>query len=716
MTWLYNLDIPILKKGGIHIKKKNRGKFTEYCGGKVTEECIAKGKKSKDPKIRKRATFAANARKWKHADGGILKYQNPAITLDLPEGSEYGGELEPAIIKPEPVNAVLRTYYPLLSEYPFTGHSELQLFENHPTRPEIPIYLHLPISKSSRDFDYNLVTNNCSDATRCAVEQIFGEKINPTLFTTPGDVQDFVAEKTGQKPVKEDKGVTSLTFDVPFATAMDLKNKQIDFYIQDYLHKSSEYKKHMKEKNPNWSGNTYDEHVREAIAAYESKKYKFQPFINKTGGILKAQNGTGNIYAPHPLSPIGIALNQAKAMSKTKEKRPQQQYLPPGVKEVIGPDGKKVAIRTEQPLVPLEQSIAEWLPGTGDVAEVGYIANDVKNGNYGSAALAAAMVAMPGNVGKLWRRIDLPGLHLQSTMPGSVFEKTLSKDGFINKKTVEQYLSKPDVSVGEKNILGKIQFPENGKMDYNEFRKAVQNELSSAQYSQNWRSFEIFDKDFTGYENPYFAHGLDRLGYKLETDPGLGTKYDFSPDAIYNRSITYSNPKLIGGDARHFDYNTLGHTRAFISKAEPDVYHVLESQSDFFQRGDPAKRMWFDPDTGVSNIIRSESGDFIPTNNLKYGLSGDSWTTNEWNRLLENRTINQGDVPSQELSYIYKWWPERQLSESVLNASSNGATKLRYPTRDTAAKIEKYELIDVDGKLSYKPEHETILKKICWFS
>ena len=48
----------------IHIKKKNRGKFTEYCGGKVTEECIRKGKNSPNPIIRKRATFAANARKW----------------------------------------------------------------------------------------------------------------------------------------------------------------------------------------------------------------------------------------------------------------------------------------------------------------------------------------------------------------------------------------------------------------------------------------------------------------------------------------------------------------------------------------------------------------------------------------------------------------------------------------------------------------------------
>lgn len=229
-----------------------------------------------------------NARKWKHENSGILKYQNPAITLDLPEGSEYGGELKPAVVKPKSVSAVLRTYYPLISEYPFTGHSELQLFKNHPIHPEVPVYLHQPISRSSRNFDYNLVTNNCSDATRCAVEQVFGEKINPILFTTPGDVQDFVAEKTGQKPIKEGKGLTSLTFNVPFATAMDLKNKEIDFYIQDYLHKASEFKKQMKKENPNWNSASFDLRTAEAIQRYKDRKYKFQPFKNKNGGILKA--------------------------------------------------------------------------------------------------------------------------------------------------------------------------------------------------------------------------------------------------------------------------------------------------------------------------------------------------------------------------------------------------------------------------------------------
>ena len=64
---LIDNEIEEFKSGGkIHIKKKNRGKFTEYCGGKVTSECIARGKNSPNPAIRKRATFAANARKWKH--------------------------------------------------------------------------------------------------------------------------------------------------------------------------------------------------------------------------------------------------------------------------------------------------------------------------------------------------------------------------------------------------------------------------------------------------------------------------------------------------------------------------------------------------------------------------------------------------------------------------------------------------------------------------
>lgn len=65
--------IHLLKKGsGIHIKKSHEGRFTEYCRGNVTEECIRRGKNSPDPKIRKQAVFAQNARKFKHQDGGSI--------------------------------------------------------------------------------------------------------------------------------------------------------------------------------------------------------------------------------------------------------------------------------------------------------------------------------------------------------------------------------------------------------------------------------------------------------------------------------------------------------------------------------------------------------------------------------------------------------------------------------------------------------------------
>lgn len=67
--------IPILANGsGIHIKKENRGKFTETKKrtGKTTEELTH----SKNPLTRKRAIFAQNAKKWKHKDGGEVHKPN----------------------------------------------------------------------------------------------------------------------------------------------------------------------------------------------------------------------------------------------------------------------------------------------------------------------------------------------------------------------------------------------------------------------------------------------------------------------------------------------------------------------------------------------------------------------------------------------------------------------------------------------------------------
>lgn len=311
-----NLEqILILKKGGsIHIKKKNRGKFTESAkrAGMGVQEYARHVLANKDKyssTLVKRANFARNSKKFKHEDGGILKYQNPSETLP---------ELIQRINKKSKANFVKR----LLD----------------------------PNRKSIQDWvaPLNIATHKLGWATEDTKQGAF---VYPEVQEINRELIDFTYPSH-----RRSEGINSA---IERRDTVRMTPEQAKWFTENY------------------------------------KQY-YPGF--KDGGILKAQDGTEGLVTPHPLSPVGIALNQAKAIAKMKG---DQQHLPPGVKEVVGPDGKKVVIRTEQPLVPLEQDLAEWLPGTGDVAEVGYIANDVKNGNLGSATLGAGLLFLPGNAGKL---------------------------------------------------------------------------------------------------------------------------------------------------------------------------------------------------------------------------------------------------------------------------------------------------------------------------
>lgn len=59
-----NIPTVTIGKTGIKIKKSHQGLFTEYCEGKVTDECIQKAKKSNNPILIKRAIFAQNSKSW----------------------------------------------------------------------------------------------------------------------------------------------------------------------------------------------------------------------------------------------------------------------------------------------------------------------------------------------------------------------------------------------------------------------------------------------------------------------------------------------------------------------------------------------------------------------------------------------------------------------------------------------------------------------------
>lgn len=77
--------VPTFKNGsGIHIKEKNRGKFTKSAkaAGESVQEHAAHvlSDPNATPLQKKRANFARNAAKWKHEKGGIIKAQQGTKT------------------------------------------------------------------------------------------------------------------------------------------------------------------------------------------------------------------------------------------------------------------------------------------------------------------------------------------------------------------------------------------------------------------------------------------------------------------------------------------------------------------------------------------------------------------------------------------------------------------------------------------------------------
>ena len=80
---------------GIDIKPSHEGKFTKWCGGKVTPECIKRAKSHcgkdsvRDKEICKMATFAQNAKKWKHVEakqkGGEVEDYHVSFDMPLDE-------------------------------------------------------------------------------------------------------------------------------------------------------------------------------------------------------------------------------------------------------------------------------------------------------------------------------------------------------------------------------------------------------------------------------------------------------------------------------------------------------------------------------------------------------------------------------------------------------------------------------------------------------
>lgn len=287
---------------------------------------------------------------------------------------------------------------------------------------------------------------------------------------------------------------------------------------------------------------------------------------------------------------------------------------------------------------------------------------------------------------------DYPGFQLKSLMKGNALEKQLSKLGTISVNNVLAHIKKS--SEFEQELIKKVldeKFKGQKNVSYNQLRQAVQDELIPYERTP---------------QTKWATYGMDRLGFNINKRPDdLRRMHDYVPGVSTN-TFTFHSPRIPSGDDKHYDLNTLGHSRTFIDPNDKNIIYILESQSDLAQ-GDFLKKL-----NRVKNnpkfrqllersIKSSESSiegwhRMLETGYNDYGqkladydfrLIEEQWLPSEIYRLNKNKTLLED--PTQKI-YLIKNYLQKQLLENLRYAAENNHTIMRYPTPETAAKIEGF--------------------------
>ena len=567
----------------IRIKKKNRGKFTALL--KRTGKSASWFKAHGTPLQRKRATFALNARKWKHGDGGFLEnyYDDGGPYGVIPLGGDYlsylqsipevyGGDIEPSV-----VTAALPAK--------FNGSQEAAR-----RYAEGYLYGAKPVSEAM---------NRAGQKIFNTVDTVVG------LTPTPAGALTWLGHM-GADTMNGEYGKVGR--DAAMAAAMGLGLRAAG-------------------KGVSFLRNYWDE-----IGNFGEDT--FRAFTDRVPGKVS----TNFTYeAPKPSSfESGFWSNKALGLM-------------------------------------------------------------AKNGN---AEAADELASRPYEIENLGG-----GYMLKSLMRGNPLEKQISKQGTVNVNNVKALSgkgSKVEQAVIDK-VLASEEFAGKKSIDYNKFRKAVQDELITYDRTPNtkWSDYGL-DRIGLSFGNKTdvrnaedrmnmlrerIATGKFKNGEKLTESDIADAKSELEKMETFWRQIpeaetyTFSSSRIPGGSAKHYGPNTLGHSRTYTTADEPDVLHVMESQSDWAQKGGAH--------VSGDRHIDEEISDIEDAIARRRQTNPNSPRISYLENRLNNTKLSANSSDTQA-NYLADNFTSRQIQENLRYAAEKGQKKMRYPTRETAAKIEGY--------------------------
>lgn len=573
--------------GSIHIKPENRGKFTAL--KKRTGKSASWFKAHGTPAQKKMATFALNARKWHHGEGGYL----------ADDDEEYFGDTLPG--------ASVTAYLPDIQSK--EGKAIAKNMAERVANGQ------LDLSNIPRRY-YNYVRGEAEGAI--PMRGYMDKATNVALGTLAVPLATMAAAEAA--PVLAPGNALWSSPIMQRAIASEIGGRAVDLVSKDFTGKT-------------WAENMSSE-FNKATGLNGSDTF--------VGQMAAEMTNPGYLLSPsHFITKVGINRLPQAAFDNYTNRLVKEGFTPNITEEIT------VA-------KPIFKEITNTQPY--EIADLG------------------------------------GGYMLKSLMRGNPLEKQLSKQGTVNVNNVRALINKgSDI---EKTIVDKVlsseEFANKKAIDYNRFRQAIQDELIT--YNVN-------------PESQYANYGINSLSIPDNVD-------------VTTNTFTFSSPRIPNGNSKNYQSNTLGHSRTFTRSDEPDITYVMESQSDWSQNG-AAKNISIDiaDSNDLINTYKWRIGELeqeISSGKNKWGITLSDEAIFDKRRMLDTtvswleKELERNQILSstnlQQASYLSDNYFQRQLQENLKYAVENGQTKLRYPTRNTAIKIEGFSSNDLD-------DYEGILRR-----
>jgi LysM repeat protein len=320
---------------------------------------------------------------------------------------------------------------------------------------------------------------------------------------------------------------------------------------------------------------------------------------------------------------------------------------------------------------------------------------------------------------KSWSMEELPGLHLQSTMDNGAISKIVEpKSGLINTEQALAIIGK-ESGGSDKVALIKQGLGETipKKIDYNEFRKIVQDQLIplDTQIVNHSSNYGISSLGYPSSKRSSFEMAIENLKQDLrkeikilEETKAKGYEYtDIENNVNYlkeriavteaslktlpleNKTFVFGNKENFGrGSSAHNNpKETLGHAHYLIDSETPDVLTVTQLQSDAFQG---THRMM--PKSLEDAMVKLD--DVKGNAKEVYKVFGDE--SEKFKDVLDNADeylkLEKNHIKNfNQKILLDKNHQERYLQEIVANAAKRGdINKVRVPTSETAANVQGY--------------------------